>query len=87
MPLTDLIEEELLATLDGKEDPQAVLDRHAGSKGPLYAALARVTVQATARFGEVRGKLREWPESRGGRPPDASERISMHLGQTGRWDE
>ena len=59
MPLTDIIEEELLATLDGEGDPQAVLARHAGSKGPLYAALARSTVQATARFGEVRGKLRE----------------------------
>ena len=59
MPLTDIIEEELLATLDGEGDPQAVLDRHAGSKGPLYAALARATVEATVRFGEIRGKLRE----------------------------
>ncbi len=59
MPLTDIIEEELLATLDAEGDPQAVLDRHAGSKGPLYAALARATVAATARFGEMRGKLRE----------------------------
>ncbi len=59
MPLTALIEQELLATLDGDGDPQAVLDRHAGSKGPLYAALARATAAATARFGEARGKLRE----------------------------
>ena len=59
MPLTEIIAQELVATLDGDGDPQAVLERHAGSKGPLYAALARVTVQATARFGEVRGKLRE----------------------------
>jgi hypothetical protein len=59
VPLTDLIEQELLATLDGEGDPQAVLDRHAASKGPLYAALARATAQATARFAEVRGKLRE----------------------------
>ncbi len=59
MPLTHIIEQELLATLDGEGDPQAVLDRHAGSKGPLYAALARATAAATARFGEVRGKLRE----------------------------
>ncbi len=51
MPLTDLIQEELLATLDGAGDPQAVLDRHAGSKGPLYAALARATAEAPARFG------------------------------------
>ena len=43
MPLTDIIEAELLGTVDGAEDPQAVLDRHAGSKGPLYAALARAT--------------------------------------------
>ena len=59
MPLTDIIEEELLVTLDGGTDPQIVLDRHAGSKGPLYAALARATAEATARFGEIRGKLRE----------------------------
>lgn len=59
MPLTDLIEEELLATLDGEGDPQVVLDRHSGSKGPLYAALARATAQATTRFGEVRGKVRQ----------------------------
>ena len=59
LPLTDIIEEELLATLDGDGDPQAVLDRHAGSKGPLYAALARATAEATVRFGEVRGKLRD----------------------------
>jgi hypothetical protein len=59
LPLTDLIEQELLATLDGEGDPDAVLSRHAGSKGPLYAALARATAAATARFGEVRDKLRE----------------------------
>ena len=59
MPLTDIIEEELLATLDGGTDPQIVLDRHAGSKGPLYAALARATAEATVRFGEVCGKLRD----------------------------
>ena len=59
VPLTDLIEEELLATLDGEGDPQAILARHAGSKGPLYAAVARATAVATGRFGEVRGKLRD----------------------------
>jgi len=59
VPLTDLIEQDLLATLDGEGDPQAVLDRHAGSKGPLYAALARATTAATSRFAEVRGKLRD----------------------------
>ncbi len=57
MALTDIIEEELLATLDGGADPQAVMNRYAGSKGPLYAALARATAEATVRFGEVRGKL------------------------------
>ena len=59
LPLTDIIEEELLATLDGGTDPQIVLDRHAGSKGPLYAALARATAEATVRFGEVCSKLRD----------------------------
>ena len=59
MALTDIIEEELLATLDGGADPQAVMNRYAGSKGPLYAALARATAEATVRFGEVRGKLRD----------------------------
>lgn len=58
MALTDLIEADLLATLDGETDPQAVLDRYAGSKGPLYAALARATVQATARFRAAREQLR-----------------------------
>jgi len=59
VPLTDLIEQDLLATLDGTGDPRAVQDGHAGSKGPLYAALARATGTATLRFAEVRGKLRE----------------------------
>lgn len=31
----------------GQGGPQAILDRHAGSKGPLYAALARATALAT----------------------------------------
>ena len=59
MALTDIVEQELLATLDGSGDPQAVLDRYADSKGPLYPAVARATAQATARFGDARGKLRE----------------------------
>ena len=58
MALTDLIEADLLATLDGGADPQTVLDRYAGSKGPLYAALARVTAKATERFREARENLR-----------------------------
>ena len=59
MALTDIIEADLLATLAADSDPQAVLDRYAGSKGPLYAALARATVQATGRFVETRQKLRD----------------------------
>ena len=59
VPLTDIIEQELLATLDGTGDLQAVLERHAGSKGPLYAAVARATASASGRFAEVRVKLRE----------------------------
>ena len=59
VPLTDIIEQDLLATLAGDGDPQAVLDRHAGSKGPLYVALARATAQATAGFAEVWGRVRE----------------------------
>lgn len=56
MALTVLIAQELLATLDTETDPQAVLRRYAGSKGPLYAALARATAQATARFGALRAR-------------------------------
>jgi len=58
LALTDLIEADLLATLDGSRDPQAVLDRYAGSKGPLYAALARATAKATERFRQARENLR-----------------------------
>ena len=59
MALTDLIEQELLATLRGDGDPKAVLERYAGSKGPLYAALARATAKATAVFTDARRRLRE----------------------------
>lgn len=75
MPLTDLIEQELLATLDGEGDPHAVLDRHSGSKGPLYAALARATTAATGRFAEVRGKIREAQDRR--REAEAGARESQ----------
>lgn len=56
MALTDLIEADLLATLDGTGDPQAVLARYAGSKGPFYAALARATAQAAERFTGIRDR-------------------------------
>ena len=59
VPLTDIIEQDLLATLAGDGDPQAVLDRHAGSKGPLYLALARATAQATDRLADVRTQLHD----------------------------
>lgn len=64
MALTDVIEAELLATLDGDGDPQVVLDRFAGSKGPLYTALARATAQAAERFAAVRTKLRDAQDRR-----------------------
>lgn len=59
MALTDLIQWELLATLRGDGDPKAVLERYAGSKGPLYAALARATAKATAAFTDASRRLRE----------------------------
>jgi DNA-binding response OmpR family regulator len=57
--LTDLIEEELLAALEGKANPQEVLRRHSGSKGPLYTALARATAKAVARFLALRRQIEE----------------------------
>jgi len=59
MALTDLIERELVATLEGAEEPEAVLDRYRGSKGPLYAALARATVRAKAGLAELRDQLQQ----------------------------
>jgi predicted nucleic acid-binding Zn-ribbon protein len=59
LPLTDLIEQELLATLEGEGTPEAVLERYAGSKGPLYAALARATVRARSRLAELHAHVQE----------------------------
>jgi len=59
MALTDLIERELVATLEGAEEPEAVLDRYRGSKGPLYAALARATVRAKAGLAELRDQFQQ----------------------------
>ncbi len=62
MALTDLIEADLLATLDGTGDPQAVLARYAGSKGPLYTALARPAEQFVGlrdRWVTTQGKLQD----------------------------
>jgi chromosome segregation ATPase len=59
MPLTDVIEAELLATLEGDGEPQSVLDKFSASKGPLYAAIARATAKATTRFAEVCSKVRD----------------------------
>lgn len=59
MALTELIEQELLATLDGGTDPQEIMRRYSGSKGPLYAALAKATAEATRRFTVERQRLQE----------------------------
>jgi hypothetical protein len=90
-PLTDLIEEELLAALEGKANPQEVLRRHSGSKGPLYTALARATAKAVARFlalrrqieelrtkGEAAGRAAEEAEGRAGK---AEARLKAAEGQ------
>ncbi len=50
MALTDVITDELLKTLETDTDPQTILARYRGSKGPLYAALARATAEATTRL-------------------------------------
>ncbi len=53
MALTDVITQELLAAFDTGTDPQPILARYSGSKGPLYAALARATAAATTRLQTV----------------------------------
>lgn len=50
MALADVITQELLATVDTRTDPQTILARYSGSKGPLYAALARATTEVTTRW-------------------------------------
>jgi hypothetical protein len=57
MALTDVITDELLKTLETDTDPQTVLARYAGSKGPLYSALARATRDATARYATLQQRV------------------------------
>lgn len=56
--LTDVIQAELISALQSGADVEDVLRRYAGSKGPLYAALARATAQATEDLGAVQTRLR-----------------------------
>ena len=87
MALTDIIEQELLASLNGEGDPQAVLDRHSGSKGPLYAALARATAQGSSRLVEVRAALRSArtePRDGQARRREAEEQARRSSGRRGR---
>lgn len=57
LALTDLIERDLLAALDGASPVDDVLHRYAGSKGPLYAALARATAAASERLSLMQAEL------------------------------
>jgi hypothetical protein len=54
-----LSEEKLLAALKGKANPQELLRRHSGSKGPLCTALARATAKAVVRFLVLRRQIDE----------------------------
>ena len=56
MTLTEIIEAEFLTALREGGNPAPVLALHAGSKGPLYAALVRAT---TAARGELADRSRE----------------------------
>ena len=57
MALSDVITDELLRTLETDTDPETVLTRYRGSKGPLYGALARATRDATARYATLHQRL------------------------------
>lgn len=53
-----MIEAELVAALDSGADVTTILRRYGGSKGPLYAALARATKRATENLGSLETRLR-----------------------------
>lgn len=92
MALTDVITDELLKTLETDTDPQTVVARYAGSRGPLYGALARATRDATARYATLQQRVTrartrviasehraQEAEARAGRTEDAAQAAEHRL--------
>lgn len=59
MTRTEQIAQELLDAVDRPDQVDAVLARHVGSKGPLYAALARATATLKEQLPGLAQKAKE----------------------------
>ena len=92
MALTDVITDELLKALETDTDPETVLTRYRGSKGPLYGALARATRDATTRYATLQQRVTrartratasehraQEADARAGRAEDAAQAAEQRL--------
>lgn len=66
MTRTEAIAEELLAAVDSPEQLPAILERHAGSKGPLYNALATATKRLREEFTRLAAEVQKLRQQKAG---------------------